>query len=556
MNGRLTRGILAAVVLAATTTQAQKTETAKLTPTPAAANDLFGFSVSSSGNTVLVGAYGNLGFTGAAHVFERDQGGPDAWGQTTKITADDAQAGAGFGWSVSVDGDVAVVGARWDDHAGSESGSAYVFYRDQGGADSWGQVAKLVASDAAAEDYFGYSVAVSGDIAVVGAWGDDDHGDNSGSAYIFARDHGGSDHWGQLAKLTGSAVACMFGLNVAVDGDTAIISAYGEGKAYVFYRDQGGPDNWGLVTELTPVYTSYPPEGFGASVAVDSDLAVVSAHLDDEGGTDAGAVYLFARDQGGPDSWGQVTKMMAEDPAPGDYFGYSVSVGGDAVVAGTLQDDDGGEDSGSAYLFLRDTGGGDSWGQAAKMVASDAAALDWFGCQVAVDDGVAVVGAWGNDDAGGYSGSAYVFAGSGGLVFADDFESGNLAAWSAWVPFFCAELANGHRVFAEWFVEDLMVSYSVPAPKLGSPESLQPSGQHCAASHQKAPGASPRTTTFVVERELLAAGSIIHQANLSTRIVPRPSLERRGSARETRMPWRRTSLPGRRAADQARILPP
>ena len=105
---------------------------------------------------------------GAAYVFERDQGGAGNWGQVKKLTASDAEAGDDFGASVAVSGDTAVVGAAYEIRRGSAAGAAYVFERDQGGAGNWGQVKKLTASDAEADDRFGASVAVSGDTAVVG----------------------------------------------------------------------------------------------------------------------------------------------------------------------------------------------------------------------------------------------------------------------------------------------------------------------------------------------------------------------------------------------------
>jgi hypothetical protein len=163
--------------------------------------------VSISGDTVVVGANGdddNGSDSGSAYIFGRDQGGADAWGQVAKLTASDGASGDQFG---SIGFDQRRHRRRrglWDDDNGSDSGSAYVFGRDQGGADAWGQVAKLTASDGASGDSFGRSVSISGDTVVVGAYGDDDNGSDSGSAYIFSRDQGGADAWGQVAKLTAS----------------------------------------------------------------------------------------------------------------------------------------------------------------------------------------------------------------------------------------------------------------------------------------------------------------------------------------------------------------
>ena len=159
-----------------------------------------------------------------------------------KLVASDGAAYDGFGSSVSISGDYAIVGARSNDDNGNESGSAYVYYRNQGGPDAWGQLAKLLASDADTSDFFGISVSISGDYAVAGAYRDDDNGAHSGSAYVFYRNQGGTDAWGQAAKLTASdgAAGDLFG-TVSISGDYAVAGASGDddsgagsGSAYAF----------------------------------------------------------------------------------------------------------------------------------------------------------------------------------------------------------------------------------------------------------------------------------------------------------------------------------
>ncbi len=175
--------------------------------------------------------------------------------QVAKLTASDGAGGDEFGFSVAVSGDTLVVGAYRDDRgANGNQGSAYVFQRNQGGADQWGQVRQLTASDGAASDQFGSSVAVSGDTVVVGAYLDD-VGTNAdqGSAYVFQRNQGGADEWGQVRQLTASdgTASDHFGFSVAVSGDTVVVGAYRNGSAYVFQRNQGGADEWGQVKQLT-----------------------------------------------------------------------------------------------------------------------------------------------------------------------------------------------------------------------------------------------------------------------------------------------------------------
>ncbi len=398
----------------------QTSEVAKLLAGDGEAYDSFGYSVAASGDTVVVGAYDdddNGSNSGSAYIFRRNQSGGDAWDQVAKLTASDGAADDAFGYSVAISGDTIVVGAYQDDDNGSDSGSAYVFGRNQGGADAWGQVAKLLASDGADNDYFGRSVAISGDTVVVGANQDDDNGSDSGSAYVFQRNQGGADAWGQVAKLLASdgADGDRFGASVAISGDTVVAGAYydddngsNSGSAYVFARNQGGADAWGQVAKLLAsdgaIY-----DYFGRSVAISGDaIAIGAPHYDDEG-----SAYVFGRNQGGADTWGQVAKLTASDGADEDDFGSSVAISGDTIVVGAYQDGDNGSSSGSAYVFARNEGGADAWGQAAKLLASDGADSDYFGLGITISGNTILVGAYGDDDSGSSSGSAYVFTRAG-----------------------------------------------------------------------------------------------------------------------------------------------
>jgi hypothetical protein len=343
-------------------------QVAKLTAADGAARDRFGVYVSVDGDTAVVGAdladIGGNEDQGAAYVFYRDQDGPDAWGQVAKLTAADGAAGDAFGRSVSVNGDTAVVGADYAWVGGNMwQGAASVFYRDQGGPDAWGQVAKLTAADGAEGDRFGRFVSVSGETAIVAVPGADVGGNiHQGAAYVFYRDQGGPDAWGQVAKLTAADGATWdsFGISVWLDSDTAVIGAVGadiggnpwQGAAYVFYRDQGGPDAWGQVVKLTAADGAME-DWFGWSVSVSGERAVVGAGEADIGSNEnQGAAYVFYRDQDGPDAWGQVAKLTAADGAAWDYFGISVSVNCDTVLAGAHYADIGGnEKQGAAYVF-------------------------------------------------------------------------------------------------------------------------------------------------------------------------------------------------------------
>jgi hypothetical protein len=403
-----------------------------------ARNDAFGRSVATSGDTAIVGAWNDDDMgedSGSAYIFQRDHGGPGAWGLVAKLTAGDGAAEDLFGGSVAISGDIAIIGAEGDDSA---AGSAYLFRRDQGGADAWGQVAKITADDSAAGDRFGGAVAISGDTAVVGARRDDDQGSSSGSVYVFRQDAGGADAWGQVAKVVGSdaEVGDEFGTSVAISGDVAIAGApfdpvaYDQtGTAYVLYRDTGGPDAWGQVAKITAITGSHY-ERFGWSVAISGDTAVVG----ETNFRDSGWVFFFRRDAGGPDVWYQVMRRQAADAAPVDFFGLSVSIDGEIAVVGAPRDDhDSWYDAGSVVVFRRDQDGDDAWGQVAKLTSVDCAHGDLFGYSVSVDAGTAVIGAYLDDDLGEDSGSAYVFN-VGALLFGDDFESRDTSLWAATEP--------------------------------------------------------------------------------------------------------------------------
>jgi hypothetical protein len=317
-------------------------QVARLTASDAGPSQRFGTAVAIEGDTVIVGAPVSIP-GGAAYVFYRDQGGPNAWGQVSRIVGLNTSWNDYFGYSLALDGDTLVVGA----YAGGDyDGQAYVFYRNQGGPDAWGQVAWIVGSDVVPYDYFGSAVAVSGDTAIVGACGS---GDNStGAAYIFQRDEGGPHAWGQVAKigLPDGTPDDWFGLPVAIHGDIAAVSAQGrapDGAVYFFYRDQGGLDQWGQATYIT---ATEPIAGtsFGVSLSLISGTLAVGA----PSYTPGGAAYLFARHQGGSDLWGRVARLEAADPEPDAALGSAVSLYGEFMAAGAPGDEPGG----SAYLFL------------------------------------------------------------------------------------------------------------------------------------------------------------------------------------------------------------
>jgi hypothetical protein len=148
---------------------------------------------------------------------------------------------------------------------------------------------------------------------------------------------------------------------------------------------------------------------FGVSVDVNQDRAIVGCHLDDDDGTNSGSAYIFSRNEGGVDNWGEVTKLTAPDAATQDHFANSVHLSENMAVVGCHKDDDNGSESGSAYIFEKNTGGTDNWGYFQKLTATDASGSDYFGNSVAISGETALVGAWGESYNGQDAGAAYIF---------------------------------------------------------------------------------------------------------------------------------------------------
>ncbi len=307
----------------------------KLLPLDGDSDDDFGNSVSLSGTLALVGAKNDddNGFTGSAYVFDATTGQ-----QLHKLLAGDGAQGDEFGCSVSLDGGLALVGARGDDDNGLTSGSAYLFDTATGQ-----QLHKLLPTDGSIEDRFGSSVSLSGDLALIGAGTDDDNGKNSGSAYVFDATTGQQLH--KLLPADGVAWA-EFGCSVSLDGHLALVGAYGDyvnysysGSAYVYDASTG--------QQLRKLLASDGPSYFfGYSVSLDGGLALVGAWWDDDNGSGSGSAYVFVATTGQ-----RLRKLLPSDGATDDHFGYSVSIHEGGALAGAPDDDDNGYNAGSAYVF-------------------------------------------------------------------------------------------------------------------------------------------------------------------------------------------------------------
>lgn len=414
------------------------------------AGDRFGQSVSISGNYAIVGAYGEdaeggntLANAGAAYIFKKNDTGN--WVEIQKIVAASRGLDDEFGQSVSISGDYAIVGTRFEDEDALEgnhltnAGAVYIFKKDEGGIDNWGQVQKIVAADRGENDEFGQSISISGNYVIVGATGEDEDAlggntlDFAGAAYIFKKDDTGN--WGEVQKIVATDRGAFdnFGSSVSISGDYAIVGVNGEdentsggntlsdaGSAYIFKKDT--TDNWGEVQKIVASDRG-ANDFFGSSVSISGDYAIIGAYGEDVSGVnsleDAGAAYIFRKDT--TDSWGEIQKIIAVERETNDYFGYSVSISGNYAIVGAYWD---AEDAlegntlgtaGAAYVFKKDEGGMDNWKLLQKIVAADRETGDQFGISVSISEGQIIVGAnWEDDDTSGgntllEAGSVYIF---------------------------------------------------------------------------------------------------------------------------------------------------
>lgn len=327
-------------------------------------------------------------------------------------------AQTGFGYSVALSGTTALVGAPRDDNAnGTDAGAVYVFTR--AGPNNWALQVKLIAAGGASGDAFGLSIAIEGDTLLVGAPA---VGQNDGSVYVYVRNGG---VWSLQRQFTDGGNA-FFGGSVAISGNTAVVgkpdgdtSWANAGSADVFVRSGT------IWTQQGFLSTEISDQGqFGKSVAIFGNTIVVGAPLEDlPQGANAGAAYVFQRSG---TSWSRQAKLTSIQRAAGDQFGYSVAVGADlAVIGAPTADLETKIDRGLAFSFSRS---GPNWSEAQALYFENGLAGDKFGSSVAVADGRYVVGIPMDDTIRGVdSGSVanYLNNPMGVIIFAGDGKAGD-----------------------------------------------------------------------------------------------------------------------------------
>ena len=368
----------------------------KLLPAGTVLHDSFGSAVAAYGDYLAVADGYNS--TETLYVFQNQSGN---WVSQQLLDATDGLAYDGISEGLAMEGTTIVGGARWNDEAGNNAGAVVVFGSN---GSNWSEQAKIKPADIAAEDRFGWSVAISGDRLVASSNYDDDKGENSGSVYIF---HRSGTIWVQEAKLTASDGAAYdyFGQAVAIEGNQIFVGASfdsdlgsASGSVYVFRNDGSG---WQQVQKIH-ASDGAASDFFGHSLSVSGNRLAVGAFADDDRGSNAGAVYLFTYNG---TIWEQATKLTASDGVADDSFGNMLDLRNDTLLVGVSRNDNvKGTNAGGAYLFNYAEG---SWLEH-KLVASDGKAESNYGQYVALADGYAMIGAMNDDNNAINSGAVYI----------------------------------------------------------------------------------------------------------------------------------------------------
>ncbi len=322
--------------------------------------------------------------------------------QETKILASDGDADDMFGNSLSISGNIGVIGTPQDDDVVSNGGAVYIYERS---GDLWHVKAKLTIAESEEADMLGESVDVEGDYIVAGAYQATGVGDatNRGAAYIFKKN---GDNWDLQQKIFANdgELADNFGESVVISGDYIVVGApnedFGTGAIYIFHRSG---ETWTQVAKLIENDGNIN-DSFGRSVDISGNYIVSGAWQNNAPDSNTGAAYVFYNNAG---TWEFNTKLIADDAQIDDALGYSVAISGNYIVAGSHAKNG---SKGAAYVFYNDAG---TWGQQAKLIASNGVGEDYFGKNVSISEDYIMVGAQRHDNAKSDEGAAYLFVRSG-----------------------------------------------------------------------------------------------------------------------------------------------
>lgn len=354
-------------------------ETSKITGnnTISTSQDGFGARVAIQGDTLLVDAYGTdatpLGDVGSIYFFEYD--GVN-WVQMQEISASDQSNAADLGREgLIIDGDTFIATSKTD--RATLGGSAYIFTRPPGGL--WSQQAKITPPVAEAQSYFGYSATIEGDTAVIGAILEDSPM-NGGAAYVYTRS---GTTWTFQQKLKGNDVTAddLFGTGVAISGNTIVVGASGRdtGRGTAYFFNYNGTA-WEQHSQVTPTGLNIYA-GFGEELDIDGDYAVIGAHTKHSTFQRTGSAYVYERNATG--HWNEVTELMSSDPMFNDFLANAVAIEGDTIIVGVRGDDVMSvTDAGSAFIFKRNSTG--YWEETDMIVSSMISMSAMFANSVAI----------------------------------------------------------------------------------------------------------------------------------------------------------------------------
>jgi len=376
----------------------------KLVPSDNRSGDFFGQYLSMNYPDILISAHQKniYGYASGALYVYRANGENDRFNEFQMIFPADGHVEEFFGYSVDMDDTWAITGSHHDSDAGGSSGSAFILKKENS---LWTIFQKLTPNDPAPGDEFGKAVCLDGNVVFAGAWLDDDNGSNSGSVYVFEKQE---DRWDQIAKIYPDPFASydQFGNFMASDEGYLLVgvpenAANGprSGCTYLFTNLTGV---WQQVDRWVPE-DGHEGAQFGQSVSISGNRAAVGAYKSDGFCADCGAVYLYTKNG---DEWQNDTILIAADVQNGDHFGNSVHLQDDLLAVGAYFDDDLGMNSGSVYLyqFIHDR-----WKLLSKINSSDGRAGDAFGSSVLVSFPYLLTGAYGKSQNGFFSGGAYIY---------------------------------------------------------------------------------------------------------------------------------------------------
>jgi hypothetical protein len=362
----------------------------------------FGYSVAGYGDYAVVGVPGTASMSGSVYLLHRNAGGDNNWGQLEKFTASDPAAGDQFGYSVAIYGDWVLVGAPGKDLApDTDAGKIYIFYRHALGTDMWGQRTSMTSQYRQLGARFGHSVALySAQLSI----GSPEYGGGRG---IVENYYLSGTTWYYRKGIVGSDAndGDRFGTSISLYGSTLAASApydadpdSSTGSVYVFSQHRDGTDVWGQVAKLQAPVKQAGAE-FGGSLKVRVTTLVIGAPGEDAG---IGASYVFSKDQGGTDKWGILARIVNPDGAPGDRFGSTVSVNGAHLLCGAFAE---GDSAGAAYLFYQSSTGVDGWDLISRTTSAIPSVGNRFGQSLDISGNYLLIASPGDDTAADEAGA-------------------------------------------------------------------------------------------------------------------------------------------------------